>query len=65
MKKEYLQFIKQFSNINISKLCKQLGINRSNILNGRSSEETTRLLYEEIIKQIDELLKKENKQQFL
>ena len=62
MKKEYLQFIKQFSNINISKLCKQLGINRSNVLNGRSSEETTRLLYEEIIKQIDELLKNKNKQ---
>ena len=61
MKEQYLQFIKQFSSINVSKICKQLDINRANILNGKASEETTRLLYEEIVKQIEDLLKNNNK----
>lgn len=59
MKQQYLQFIKQFSSINVAQICKKLGINRSNILNGKSSKETTRLLYDEIIKELNELLKKE------
>ena len=61
MKEQYLQFIKQFSSINVSKICKQLDINRANILNGKASEETTRILYEEIVKQIEDLLKNDNK----
>ena len=61
MKEQYLQFIKQFSSINVSKICKQLDINRANVLNGKASEETTRLLYEEIVKQIEDLLKNNNK----
>lgn len=52
MKNKYLQYIKEFSKINISTLCKELGINRENILNGRASEETTKKLYDEIQKQI-------------
>ena len=58
MKRKYLDFIFSFSKINISSICKKLGINRSNILNGKSSEETTRLLYDELIKELNELLKK-------
>ena len=57
MKQQYLEFIKQFSSINVVKICKKLGINRSNVLNGKSSEETTRLLYDEIVKELIELLK--------
>lgn len=56
MKNNYLKFIKQFSSINVSQICKKMGINRSNILNGKSSEETTRLLYDEIIKELKKLL---------
>lgn len=59
MKDKYLQFIKQFSKINISKICKDHNINRENILNGRASEDTTRLLYQEIVEQIKELLNEE------
>lgn len=59
MKNKYLKFIKQFSKINITQICKDLNINRSNILNGSASEETTRLLYDEIKKELIELLKKE------
>lgn len=57
MKNNYLKFIKQFSSINVAQICKKMGINRSNILNGKSSEETTRLLYDEIIKELKKLLK--------
>ena len=59
MKNEYLKFIKQFSKININKICKNLNINRSNVLNGIASEGTTKLLYDEIKKELNELLKKE------
>ena len=59
MKEQYLKFIKQFSSINVAQICKKLGINRSNILNGKSSEETTRLLYDEIKKELNKLLKSE------
>lgn len=57
-KEQYLRFIKHFSSINISQICKKLDINRPNILNGIASEETTKLLYDEIKKELNELLKK-------
>lgn len=57
-KEQYLRFIKQFSSINVSQICKKLDINRPNILNGIASEETTKLLYDEIKKELNELLKK-------
>lgn len=60
MKKEYLRFIKDFSKIHISNICKELKINRSNVLNGTASEETIKLLYDEINKRLD-LLKKNKK----
>lgn len=56
MKDKYLQFIKQFSSISVAQICKKKGINRSNILNGKSSEQTTKLLYDEINKQLAKLL---------
>lgn len=59
MKEQYLKFIKQFSKINITQICKDLNINRSNVLNGIASEETTKLLYDEIKKELNDLLKKE------
>lgn len=47
-KEQYISYIKSFSQINISKLCRELGINRENILKGRASEETTKKLYDKI-----------------
>lgn len=52
MKSKYLQYIKDFSKINISNLCRELGINRENILKGKASEETTKKLYDEIQRQL-------------
>ena len=48
MKEQYISYIKSFSQINISKLCRELGISRENILKGKASEETTKKLYDSI-----------------
>lgn len=55
MKDKYLEFILSFSKINISSICKELDINRENILNGKASEETTKKLYDELIKRLTKL----------
>lgn len=55
MKDEYLKFILSFSKISISSICKELNINRSNILNGKASEETIKLLYDELKKRLEEI----------
>lgn len=59
MKEKYLNFIKQHSKINITQLCKELRINKGNVLNGRSSEQTTKLLYDTLRKRLKELLEGE------
>lgn len=55
MKDEYLKFILSFSKISISSICKELNINRSNILNGKASEETIKLLYDELKRRLEEI----------
>ena len=47
-KEKDLQFIKDFSSINISQICKDLKVDRSNVLRGRASEETTNKVRKEI-----------------
>lgn len=55
MKDKYLYYILQFSKISISSICKELNINRENILNGKASEETTKKLYDELRKRLTKL----------
>lgn len=55
MKDKHLKFILSFSKISISSICKELNINRSNILNGKASEETTKKLYDELKKRLTKL----------
>ena len=55
MKDKYLKFILSFSKISISSICKDLHINRENILNGKASEETTKKLYDELKKRLTKL----------
>lgn len=55
MKNKYLKFILSFSKISISKICKELNIDRQNILNGKASEETTKKLYDELRKRLTKL----------
>lgn len=55
MKDKYLKFILEFSKISILSICKELNINRENILNGKASEETTKKLYDELVKRLAKL----------
>ena len=59
MKEKYLKFIKDFSSISVAQICKDQKIDRSSVLRGRSSEEKTRILYDELMKQIKELIERE------
>lgn len=47
-----LKFIKDFSKINISQICKDLNVDRSNVLCGRASKETTSKVRKEIEKRL-------------
>lgn len=53
----YLDKIKQFSKINISQICRELKINRSNLLNAKTSHENEKKVYEAIIKKYEEIKK--------
>lgn len=55
MKDKYLKFIKDFSKISISSICKDLNINRENILKGKASEQTTKKLYDELKNQLSKI----------
>ena len=54
-KEQYLKFILEFSKISISSLCKELNIDRQNILNGKASLETTKKLYDEILSRLEKI----------
>lgn len=51
-KEKDLKFIREFSKISISKICRELNVNRPNILNGRASKEAIHNVKEEILKKI-------------
>lgn len=57
MKEKDLEFIKGFSKINVVSICKKLNVDRSNLLKGTASGEKTKAVKDEIIKQIEELIK--------
>lgn len=48
----YLDKIKQISKISVSKVCKELNINRANLLNGRSSEANEKKVYDRLIEKM-------------
>jgi hypothetical protein len=50
-----LKFIKEFSKITIAAICKELGIDKSNLWRGNASEEAVKKVREEIEKRIHEL----------
>ena len=52
-----LDFIKAFSKINIKKICEDLKIDKSNLWAGRTSSQNIKLVKEEIIKRINDLIK--------
>ena len=51
-KKEDLEYIKKFSKIGISKACKNINVNRGNVLNGTASENTIKKVRTELENQL-------------
>lgn len=41
---EDLEYIKKFSSISVTEVCKKLGVDRSNLLNGRTSKKKMKLV---------------------
>ena len=54
------EFITRFQNIKLSKICKELNYNISNILNGTASKAKRRVVRSVIEKKIKELLEDSN-----
>lgn len=54
-KEKDLKFIKGFIGISLSSICRELNVDRQNIIHGKSSPEKTKLVKEAIIKKISEL----------
>ena len=55
---KYLDKIKKISGIKISKICNQLNIDRSNLLNGRTTEENEKRVYEKIMYEYEKIKKR-------
>ena len=53
----YLEKIKAFSKISITQVCKELNINRSNLLNGKTTTENEKLVYEKILSKYEAVMK--------
>ena len=54
---DYLEKIKQFSKVSITQICKELKIDRSNLLNGRSTPENEKKVYDAIISKFEAIKK--------
>lgn len=56
-----LDYIKKFSKITITGICKKYNITRPNLINGKSSKENEKIVREEIESEIAKLYIKEHK----
>ncbi len=52
-KEKDLEFIKKYSKISITAICKKIGANRGNVWSGRASAETIRKVREAIAAELD------------
>lgn len=54
-----LDFVKEFRKIQITRICKKVGVDYCNFISGRSSKENEKKVKEELLKQLNELLEGE------
>lgn len=54
-----LEYIKKFSKINITKTCKKLRVDRSNLLSGRTTKENIKKVREELESEVAKLYVKD------
>lgn len=53
-----LEFIKAFSKMSMTSICKKIGVNRSNLFNGKVSSYNMTLVRNYIVVEFDELVRK-------
>ena len=53
----YIEKIKALSKIKITTICKELSINRSNLLNGKSTAENEKRVYDKIVEEYNKIIK--------
>ena len=58
---EDLEYIKKFSSITITDVCKKLGVDRSNLLNGRTSKKNMKLIRKGLESEVAKLYLMEEK----
>lgn len=58
---EDLEYIKKFSSISISNVCKKLGVDRANLLNGRTSKKNMKLIRKGLESEVAKLYLMEDK----
>ena len=58
---EDLEYIKKFSSITITDVCKKLGVDRSNLLNGRTSKKNMKLIRKGLESEVAKLYLMEDK----
>lgn len=56
-----LEFIKEFSKMSISSICRELNINRGNLLNGKTTDYNILMVKNHIIFRFNELVEKNSK----
>lgn len=60
-KNEDLEYIKKFSSISITDVCKKLGVDRSNLLNGRTTKRNMKLVRKGLESEVAKLYLMEEK----
>lgn len=53
-----LEFVKEFRKIQITRICKKVGVDYCNFISGRSRKASAKKVKEELVKQLKELLEK-------
>lgn len=54
---DYLTKIKAISKIKISSICKDVGVNRGNLLNGRTTKGNEKKVYDKLIEEYEKAIK--------
>lgn len=58
MEPNYLEKIKLFSGISVARICRELKIDRTNLLKGRTTKNNEKKVYEKLIEELKEVCAK-------
>lgn len=53
-----LKFIRGFSSTSVNNICKELNIDRSNLINNKLKEDTVQIVYDRLVLELTDLISK-------